>query len=271
MKFLTSSNHRDWSLCLNSSCLLSIWMNCRRKFYNFSSVNSVVVFSLLNFYWHVSDAFVQLVMWQRLISLQKIESRNQILLKYTRVNLLNLYDEMHEKRNFVNQFVDMYFEKTTLFSLKRRRNVININENSNASLKEDELNNDEMKYEKKTKSWDALCDYLFCHELTFLRKSFFCDSKLNLLLVKIYLKDIFIFLKNILTCSDIHTTNIFMTRDYHDYHFRKSITNRYLLWRNLYETWSKIYCISLLLILQCMLFATFHVNNIYSSHIYNYF
>ena len=39
--------------------------------------------------------------------------------------------------------------------------------------------------------------------------------------------------------------------------FRKSITNRYLLKRNLYETWLKIHCISFLLILQYMLFATF--------------
>ena len=120
-------------------------------------------------------------------------------------------------------------KKTTSLSLKKHRNVININENSNASLKKNELNNDEMKYEKKTKSWNALCDYFFCYELTFLRKSFFCDSKLNFLFVKIYLKDIFIFLKNIFTCFDIHTTNIFMTKNYHDYHFRKSITNRYLL------------------------------------------
>ena len=162
MKFLASSNHRDWILCLNSSCLLSIWMNCRGKFYNFSNVNNVVVFSFLNFYWHVSDVFVQFMMWQRLISFQKIEFRNQVLLKYTRVNLLNFYDEMHEKKHFVNQFVDMYFEKTTSFSLKKRRNVININENSNASLKEDELNNDEMKYEKKTKSWNALCEIMKC-------------------------------------------------------------------------------------------------------------
>ena len=56
---------------------------------------------------------------------------------------------MHNKKCFVNQSIDMYFEKIAFFSLKKRRNVININENSNASLKENKSKNEKMKYEKK--------------------------------------------------------------------------------------------------------------------------
>ena len=88
---------------------------------------------------------------------------------------------------------------------------------------------------------------------------------------KIYSDSSIQFFENIFTCFDICTTNIFMTRNYYDYHFRKSITNRYLLKRNFYEAWSKVCCISLLLILQCILFAIFYINDIYFNYFYNYF
>ena len=84
---------------------------------------------------------------QRLIQFHKKNIRNIRYVKYTRDHLLNYYDELHQLNIFENQIIDMYFERTTSRSIKKRKTNIKINENFDVNVSEF---NDDEKNEKKT-------------------------------------------------------------------------------------------------------------------------
>ena len=81
------------------------------------------------------------MIYQRLIQLHKKNIRNIRYVKYTQNHLLNYYDELHQLNIFENQIIDMYFERTTFCSIKKRKTKIKINENFDVNV--NEFNNDE--------------------------------------------------------------------------------------------------------------------------------
>ena len=88
--------------------------------------------------WHQSNVFVQLIADARLIVLQKANSIDFNLLQYTRAWQIKRYDKFCERNEFQNQFVDMYFERTTSFFIKTRLSENDINNDFDASLNENE-------------------------------------------------------------------------------------------------------------------------------------
>ena len=85
--------------------------------------------------------------------------------------------------------------------------------------------------------------------------------------MKIYFKSIFIFLKDIFTCSDMHTTNIFITENYYELLLISKINHKSIFvktksLRNLIE--DSLYFVF-------VDSAMYVICDIYFNHIYNYF
>ena len=100
--------------------------------------------SLCQVNWHQSDVFVQLIADARLIVLQKANSIDLNLLQYTRAWQIKRYDKFCERNEFQNQFVDMYFERTTSFFIRTRLSEDDINNDLDASLSESENEKDDL-------------------------------------------------------------------------------------------------------------------------------
>ena len=92
---------------------------------------------------HLADAFVQLVVGSRLRELHFKDIRDLRFVKYTRDWLIKRFGEYHERKEFVDQSVDMYPERTEPISSIRRDMIDDINDDSDASLGEDDADEGE--------------------------------------------------------------------------------------------------------------------------------
>ena len=52
------------------------------------------------------NAFIQLIIMQRMLQLQETELRNFQFIKYIRICLLKYYDNLHIKDDFKDQIID---------------------------------------------------------------------------------------------------------------------------------------------------------------------
>ena len=92
---------------------------------------------------HLINALVQLMIVDRLSKLHAIDIRDTRFVKYTCHYVINMYDELYEKSEFIMQSVNMYSKKKESFTIRSRKSTIDINQNFDVTLSESDYDSNE--------------------------------------------------------------------------------------------------------------------------------